>query len=184
VWAPHRGGKGTSLICRHGSREEHLPKTPKQGQKKPANPKTARRKRIAAGLAAGKKVAQVAREVGLSRQWASHEAHQLETELLIADLVDREQVRIRALFQNALKVIEGALTADKTTSTKDGDLVDLGPDHYARLQAVKRLLEVALAGRQARVKPPEQVGGAALRTMDDIRAEIDKEPHGRPKRAR
>jgi hypothetical protein len=109
--------------------------------------KTARRGRIAAAVVAGTPLAQVARTEGLSRTWISREANATETRQIIAALVDHELDRLVVLFQRMLTVIEEAFGATRPGITEDGQRYDLGPDHYARLTAAKRFIELVTAGR-------------------------------------
>jgi hypothetical protein len=137
---------------------------------------TARRRKIAAGLIAGKAIAQVARETGISRQWASREAQQPETRIELAGLLGSQHAKLERLVARAVAVIGAAMGATKVAAIKDGGTVDLGADHYARLQAVKRLLELIVACK------PLAVGDAGddqtLITMDRLRAVFER---GRPR---
>jgi hypothetical protein len=134
-------------------------------------------------LVGGKKIAQVARQEQLSRQWTSREAHQPQTEVLIAELLDRHGDRIEKLVERSIKVIEEAFEAEKVAVTKEGDILELGPDHYARLQSVRRLITLALAGRKIGTSIPEQPAGGRLRTMDEIRTKISGGHGGRSSKA-
>lgn len=130
--------------------------------------KSARRAKIAAALVSGKPLAKAAEELGLSRQWTSKEAHTPETSLLLAEMLAPESAAIRKLVQRSVAVVEEALEATKSVATKDGTVVDLGPDHYARLQAVKRLLEIVTAARAP--GPAEGASEGGLVTMDRLHA--------------
>lgn len=112
------------------------------------------RRRIAATVASGKTVASAAREAGVSRQTASAVVNSPEGQFLITTLVEAEAKKIRKIFAGALNVIAAAMEAQRYGIDPDGDLVDFGPDHYARLTAVKCLTALLTAGRQA-MKPPE-----------------------------
>jgi len=144
---------------------------------------TARRRKIAAGLVAGKAVAEVARETGISRQWASREAQQPETQVELATFLAEHQLALRGLVARAVSVIGEGLGATKVVATKEGGALDLGPDHYARLQAVKRLIELVTAG-QARVPTGgDQPSDPTLLTMDRLRAVFERGNRGGPRRA-
>jgi hypothetical protein len=60
---------------------------------------------IAAAVLAGIKIAAVARQLGVSRSWASREANAPGTRTLIAELLDARREQLSALFDRTLKVI-------------------------------------------------------------------------------
>jgi hypothetical protein len=91
---------------------------------------------IAEAVLAGMNIAGIARHLGVSRSWASREANAPGTRILIADLFELCRERVKALFDQTLDVIEDAMKARKFLVV-NRVLVDVGPDHYARLQAVK-----------------------------------------------
>lgn len=97
-----------------------------------------RRQAIAAGVVAGRPIAEIARTQGVSRSWASREANAPQTKLLIAELLDARRGQVEKLVDQALKAMGDAFGAK-----------ELGqPDHRVRLLAVKRVLELAAAGRR------------------------------------
>jgi hypothetical protein len=89
-------------------------------------------------MLAGIKIAAVARQLNVSRSWASREANAAGTRQLLAELFEPHRERMNALFHQALEVIEEAMKARKFFVV-NGVIVDGGPDHYARLEAVKVL---------------------------------------------
>ena len=91
---------------------------------------------IAGALLAGIKIATVARQLGVSRLWASREANAPGTRNLLAELLEPHCKRLSALFDQMLDVIEDAMKA-REFLVVNRVLVDVGPDHYARLEAVK-----------------------------------------------
>jgi hypothetical protein len=91
---------------------------------------------IAEAVLAGIKIAAVARQLGVSRSWASREANAPGTRNLLAELLEHHRERLNALFDQALDVIEDAMNA-RHFLVVNRVLVDVGPDHYARLEAVK-----------------------------------------------
>jgi hypothetical protein len=91
---------------------------------------------IAGALLAGIKIAAVARQLGVSRSWASREANAPGTRNLLAELLEPHCKRLSALFDQMLDVIEDAMKA-RQFLVVNRVLVDVGPDHYARLEAVK-----------------------------------------------
>ena len=127
---------------------------PKKAAPKKAAPKTAiaakrkrRRQKVAAGLLAGQTVTELAKEEGVTRSHLSREANQPETRLLMAELLDVHKEQLVRLVGMSLDVIESAFDADKTAATKEGLSVDLGADHFARLTAAKRLVEMITAAK-------------------------------------
>jgi cobalamin biosynthesis protein CbiD len=76
----------------------------------------------------GGSIAAAARELGISREWASKIANAPETQQIIASLAQAHAERIYDLFAEALKVIQQAFRARRRALRK-GEVVDLGPDH-------------------------------------------------------
>ena len=68
-------------------------------------------------------------------------------------MVNRHVGRIDALITRLLEVIEEALEARLLRVGRNGAVVDLGPDHYARLTAVDRLIKLLTAGRPVPKSP-------------------------------
>ena len=125
------------------------------GVRKPdSDKKTARRAKVAAAVATGKAVTHVASELGVSRATVHRDLHQADTRQIISDFIGAHFAAVEDLFVNVLRSIADALEADRTVATKDGGVVSLGADHYARLTAAKRYLEIVTAGRPT-PKPPE-----------------------------
>ena len=91
---------------------------------------------IAGALLAGIKIAAVARQLGVSRSWASREANAPGTRNLVAELLEHHRERLNALFDQTLDVIEDAMKA-REFLVVNRVLVDVEPDHYAQLEAVK-----------------------------------------------
>jgi hypothetical protein len=86
----------------------------------------------------------------VSRSWASREANAPGTRNLLADIFELCCERVNALFDQTLDVIEDAMNA-RQVLVVNRVLVDVGPDHYARLEAVKMftfLMRRASAGRR------------------------------------
>jgi hypothetical protein len=109
----------------------------------------ARRVQIATSVAAGQSIAATARQLGISREWASRIANAPETQQIITLLVQAHAERMCDLFDAGLKVIKDAFRARRKALRK-GEVVDLGPDHYARLAAFGRLLQMLTAGGRCR----------------------------------
>ena len=66
---------------------------------------------IADGIVSGKPVAAIARELGVSRSWASREAHAPETCELVDALADQYREVIDAPFEAVLNAIARGLAA-------------------------------------------------------------------------
>jgi hypothetical protein len=127
-------------------------KTPKKGKTPKEAKRQIRRQKIAAKVVAGKPIAEIAREEGISRTWASQEANAPGTRVLIADMIDRHRDEMAELGGLAIKAVREAFEAKKILIDKFGVEVDCGPDHYARLGATKRYIELGLAGRKGAEK--------------------------------
>jgi len=78
----------------------------------------AKRRIIAGAVLAGIKVAAVARQLGVSRSWASREANAPGTRLLTAQLLAPHRERLSRLFDQTLDVIEDAFQARKSFVVK------------------------------------------------------------------
>jgi hypothetical protein len=78
---------------------------------------------------------------------ASREANAPGTCRLLAELLEPHRERLNEVFGHVLAAIEDALEAPKIFVVK-GVIVDGGPDHYARLEAMKMfILLMRHAGR-------------------------------------
>jgi hypothetical protein len=102
------------------------------------------RQAIAEGIVAGKTVAAIARELGVTRSWASREAHAPGTRELVDALADQYREVIDALLESLLNTIAPALRARKFVM-HDGNRIDMGPDHRLRMKAVDLLLQLGKA---------------------------------------
>ncbi len=151
----------------------------KQPAKKPGPASEARRKRIVSAVTAAKKtVTEAARDEGITRSHASVLVNKPESRAEIAALVDRSAEATAALIVTALTAIAESFAATKQVvvqhSEKDGEkqsrsseVLDLGADHFVRLTAVKRLIELMTAGRPV-PKPQaadEGAGGVSLEQL-------------------
>jgi hypothetical protein len=126
---------------------------------------------IATSVAAGQSITATARQLGISREWASRIANAPETQQIIASLVNTQLERLYDLFDAALTVIEQAFRARRKGISK-GEVIDLGPDHYARLASVGRLVQILTAGR-AMPKPKEQKQEDGLIDYDQLRRLVE-----------
>ena len=112
--------------------------------------------RIAKALASGATVTDIAEAEGIGRTLASREANSPECRQLIAEFVGNEWEEMRAVFYRSMRAIEHALSARREYLTKDGQIIQGGPDHYARLAATKHLRDFLMASRPAPKQPEKQ----------------------------
>jgi len=113
----------------------------------PTANRIAKRYIIAGALLAGLTVAAVARQLGVSRSWASREANAPGTRVLIAELLEAHREQLNELFSLTLDLIEAAFQARKIFLV-GGVLVDGGPDHYARLEAARLFIRLISSRRE------------------------------------
>ena len=102
----------------------------------------------------------IAETEGIGRTLASREANSPECRQFIAEFVGDEREEMRALFYRSMRVVEHALSAKREYLTKDGQILQGGPDHYARLAATKHFRDFLMASRPA-PKQPEAKKNAA-----------------------
>jgi hypothetical protein len=96
---------------------------------------------IAAAVISGIRIAHVARQLGVSRSWASREAHSPGVRSILAQLIEKHKERIGRLFDQSLTAIEEALQA-RRVYVRRGQIVEGGPDHHVRLRAVAVFLKL------------------------------------------
>jgi hypothetical protein len=142
----------------------------------------ARRKRIACAVAtSGKSITQMAREENISRGYASVLANCPQSRLEIAQLLDAYHPVAVQLLEGAFGVIAEGFEAEKKvkvqntktvlrpqarTTTRTSQVLTLGPEHFVRLTAVKRLIELLLAGRPVpKHVPAEESSGVSLEEL-------------------
>ncbi len=107
----------------------------------------ARCRRIAAGILAGEALAAIARQEGVARQTIWKQVKSEEVQQIVISIVNGEIEELRRIFSKMLHALGAAFEARVIRIGKDGKPVDLGPDHYVRLAAAERLLQVLTAGR-------------------------------------
>jgi hypothetical protein len=61
--------------------------------------------------------------------------------------VNNELETISRVFDRVLRVIEEAFDARVMRTGKDGEAIDIGPDHYGRLAVVGTFIKLLTAGR-------------------------------------
>ncbi len=81
----------------------------------------AKRYIIAGAILAGVKIAAVARQLGVSRSWASREANAPGTRNLLAELAELHGERMNELFDQTLDDIEDAMKARQFLVVNRGD---------------------------------------------------------------
>jgi len=105
-------------------------------------------------LASGATVTDIAEAEGIGRTLASREANSPECRQLIAEFVGDEWEEMRAVFYRSMCATERALSATREYLTKEGQIMQGGPDHYARLAATNHFRDFLMASRPV-LKQPE-----------------------------
>ena len=75
---------------------------------------------------------------------------------------------MRAVFYRSLLVIEHALSARREYLTKNGQILQGGPDHYARLAATKHFRDFLIASRPAPKQPEAKSQQLTLPELEAI----------------
>ncbi len=117
----------------------------------------------------GRTLAEIARNEGISREWASREANSPETRQIIVDLVARHRPAIDELFELSIEAIRSALQAQGHHISQYGQVIELGADHYARMTAVGRLWKLLTVGRPIPKPPDEAQKSSEQLTWDKFR---------------
>jgi hypothetical protein len=126
---------------------------------------------VATGVLAGQSTSQIAAELGVTarrvRQLIAGDA----TRQIIAAVVNERLEAVVELFDLRLVVIRNAMRAK--ARNRDGKII--GPDHYARLTAVSRLITILTAGRPIPKAPePKREYDAALLDFDQLRRAVEQ----------
>ena len=121
----------------------------------------------AGAIASGSTVTEIAEREGISRALASRHVNSPECRQLIAEFVSDELELMRGLFYRALHAIEQGFDAVREYPLKDGQVLYGGPDHYARLSAVKHLRDFLTAGRPS-ARPVDDSRQKRQFTLEDI----------------
>jgi len=139
-----------------------------QKPKKPKTPPaTERRTRILKAKLAGTPTAAIARAEGLRRETIRAALESDDCQQIILALVRQNVSEIDRLFHRAMVAINQAFDANKIAMYLGGE-VDLGPDHYARLAAAKRYLELVALGRPT-PKPKEDNRQVGMITVEELK---------------
>lgn len=136
--------------------------------------RAARAVRMAGQKLAGASNAEIGRREGLTRDWVRKELATAPARQIVVDLVNAEISAVEKTFHQSLLAIQAGLKA-KAYVNFQGQAVCLGVDHYARLTAVKRLLELILAGRP-HLKPAEETKREQGVTIQELEAMLKAEP--------
>ena len=106
--------------------------------------RTRKRYIVAASLIRGLKVAEIARQLGVSRSWASREANSPDVRNIIAQLIrdnwERDAGLVLTSFHDDRRRNAGANRAKAA-------IVEGRPDHYLRLKEVAIKLRLGRQGR-------------------------------------
>jgi hypothetical protein len=148
------------------------PKTPitEEAESKPTAElrREGRLTRIAKALASGATVTDIAEAEGIGRTLASREANSRECRQLIAEFVGDEWQEMRAVFYRSMRAIEHALSARREYMTKEGQIMQGGPDHYARLAATKHFRDFLMASRPAPKQPEAKRQLMTLQELEEM----------------
>jgi len=136
-------------------------------ERKPRRRNEARRLKIASGLVHGKSMAEIAREAGVSRQTIWKQAGSADVGQIIVAAVNGEIERLTRMFDRVLSVIEEAFEAQVIRAGRNGELINVGPDHYARLAAGEKFIKLLTAGRPV-PKAPEYAKDDNTLTLADL----------------
>jgi DNA-binding GntR family transcriptional regulator len=109
----------------------------------------------------------------LSRDWTRQELASAESRQILAGMVDRAFARAQKLFERSLSAIEEAFQADRLQPGPKGSILVIGPDHYARLTAAKRFIELMTAGRAA-PKAPDREQERRTLTLQEIEKAVQE----------
>jgi hypothetical protein len=128
--------------------------------------------RAARGALAGQSTRQIAADLGVSRVHGWRILTSEECQQIIVRVVNGQISVLESIFARGLDAIAAALSAERpTVKNKNGDAIEGGPDHYARLTAVARLLQVYAAGRPLPKFPDPQPSGGGV-TLAEFQAQI------------
>jgi hypothetical protein len=75
---------------------------------------------------------------------------------------------MRAVFYRSMRAIEHALSARREYMTKEGQIMQGGPDHYARLAATKHFRDFLMASRPAPKQPEAKRQLMTLQELEEM----------------
>jgi len=133
---------------------------------------------MAAGKIAGHSTSAIARAEGVSRDWAAKELGSSECRQILASLVNGTLERLAQLYNTTLDTIEAGMKADKVV-VANGCKLNLGADHYARLTAAKRFMELLTAGRPVPRAPGDSAAPKTI-TLEELERLIEQNKTEQP----
>ena len=136
--------------------------------------RTTRRMRMAGAALAGEHITTIAQNEALSREWVRRELASDECSQIMTGIINHQNNWIIELVSQTLKAIQEALKATRVVWS-DGKMRELGPDHFARLTAAKRLIELVTTGRPTPKSPETKVKPKGV-TLPELEALL-KEQH-------
>jgi hypothetical protein len=126
---------------------------------------------VAAGVLAGQSTSQIAAELGVTARRVRQIIAADGTRQIISAVVNERLETVVELFDLCLVVIRNAMRAK--ARNREGQII--GPDHYARLTAVSRLITILTAGRPIPKAPePKREYDAALLDFDQLRRDVEQ----------
>ena len=97
---------------------------------------------VAEALVQGVQIATIARNLRVSRSWASREANAPQTRVMLASMLNNRAESIGRLIDHALDAIEDALQAVKVIRQWPSNRQIEMPDHRIRLEAAGLFLKL------------------------------------------
>lgn len=88
-------------------------------------------------------------------------------------LVENRADEIKAVFDEALNAIDEALEADRVVLDREGEPLNLGPDHRIRTTAARLLNELCLSCRKAPIEEHEKAPPMSMETLEELLREHD-----------
>jgi hypothetical protein len=124
--------------------------------------------RMAGAALAGEHITTIAQNEALSREWVRRELASDECGQIMTGIINHQHNWIIELVSQTLKAIQEALKATRVVWS-DGKKRELGPDHFARLTAAKRLIELVTTGRPTPKSPETKVKSRKV-TLPELEA--------------
>ena len=126
---------------------------------------------VATGVLTGQSTSQIAAELGVTARRVRQIIAADGTRQIISAVVNERLETVVELFDLCLVVIRNAMRAK--ARNRDGKII--GPDHYARLTAVSRLITILTAGRPIPKAPePKPESETGLIDYDQLRKLMDE----------
>src|ERR1700676_963721 len=128
--------------------------------------RTTRRVRMAGAALAGDHIQTIAKNEALSREWVRKELASDECGQIMTGIINHHHHWIIEMVSKTLKAIQEALTATRG-AWGDGKRREHGADHFARLTAAKRLIELVTAGRPTPQSPESKAKEKTI-TLEEL----------------